>query len=93
MYKNIRNIVLTVVIAVVLLATTKRIHSVAERAYSTVNRDAAIATVNGGDAEFVNVETAKVGGKMVDGIFYIVCFAIVLVGGRKVWVISSKIVN
>ena len=83
--KAINSIATTIVMVVIALAILAHIHSIVERTYSQVNRNAAIATVNGGESEFAAQQVAKSSGQAVDGIFYIVVLVVLAVGGTKIY--------
>ena len=81
----IKRICWTITIVIMLLFVTTNVHSIVERAYSTANRDAAIAAVNGGEAEFTNVQTIKSVGNTIDGLFYLFYISILAWGGVRIY--------
>jgi len=79
-----KSAIIWIVLTAVSVAILGGVRGIVERSYSTVNRKAAIATVNGGEVEFANVQTAKEAGKMIDGIFILAIIGIAITGAFHV---------
>ena len=75
-----KKLVWTVILVGVALFILDRAQIVVDRSYSVVNREAAMATVNGGDGEFAAQEAVKAGGQSLGLIFRLANLAVIGLG-------------
>ena len=80
MKKCISKFIATVILVIIGIAVLTNMKELIERSYSLVERNTAIATVNGGDGEFAAVQLAKSGGQMLMGLVYFGYFFVVTGG-------------
>ena len=83
--KGIKSIAPTIIMVIIVLAILTHFHSIAERIYSQANRNAAIATLNGGEAEFAAQQVVKSGGEVINGSFYLAIFGVLMFSGVRIY--------
>ena len=93
MNKHMQKISIVLILVVVILAVLSQIHIIVERAYSLANKEAAIATVNGGDYEFAVQQGVKSGGKLINGSFILAYCVVIIIGGTYTYKNSKKMLK
>lgn len=82
--KYMGKIVRAILLVVIGIAILSHIHGIVERSYSAANRDAAIATVNGGNHEFAAQQVVKSGGQGLNELIGFGYACIILLGGISI---------
>lgn len=84
MKKGIGSIAWTLVVMIVAMIILAQFRTITERAYSAANRNASIATLNGGEGEFQAQQLTKSGGEMINFLIVATMIAVALISGGRI---------